>query len=267
MALTAQLPMGSINLIIVIIIVVIAIILALIYRMGYLNPRGKRRDRGNRMGSKGIEERYPATPQSINRSPAPLISRDVPQSGGRSLLVESKPMEVKPLQAQQNIDIERIEKLIKGLENTLVQVLKQTSADTADMILSKVDELKNIIRELTLQCSSQAPPFTQYGYIPGNLIDFKELFRAKHVSIIKDNDVLEYVGDPLPNDLLNTVINAGSDFSMYMVNNDYLYIIKYNDHKLVMRVDNYLDPVSVELLKLLYRHFIDEVFKPVSHGT
>lgn len=263
MALDAQSMVGNINLVIVLIVVVIAIILALIYRMGYFSTRGKR-SKGNKTGNKGFNETY--TPQPVSKPPTPLVSREVPQSGGRSLLVESKPMEVKPLQLQQSVDIERIEKLIKGLENTLIQVLKQTSADTADMILSKINELRNIIEELSLQCSSQSPPFTQYGYIPSNLIDFKELFKAKYVGLIREGDVLEYVGDPISNELLNTVINTNSDFSMYTVNNDYLYIIKYNDLKLVVELSNYLDPVSVELLRLLYRRFVDEVFRPGSRN-
>ncbi|WP_084019788.1 hypothetical protein [Vulcanisaeta thermophila] len=259
MSLSTQFSIGSINLVIIIIIAVVALVLALIYRLGYFG--GKRSNKGGRSG-RGSTEVYIPQSQPINKPPAPLVPRDVPQPGGRSLLIESKPMEVRPLQAQQGgVDIERIEKLIKGLESTLIQVLKQSSSDTADLILSKISELRRLIEDMASQCLSQASPFTLYGYTPGNLADFKDLFRAKYVGLVRNNVVIEYVGEPPGADVFNTIVGTSGDLVMYTVNSEYIYMVKYNDLRLIMRLDNYLDPLSVELLRLLYRRYVDEVVK------
>ncbi len=224
----------------IIMIVAIAVILALLYRLGYLGGRRGGKERGGETLEQVIPQYKPeqkvqqvqqrqrqgsATPQEVSAG-----------QGSRVLLVESRPVEIRPLQSPERpIDIERIEKLIRGgIENELVQVLKQTSADTVDIIISRINELKNYINQLERQCMVQNPPFIQMGYVPSSLSEFKELFRASFVGLMKGNDIIEYIGGELNvnEELVRSVINYNTDFMVIYSGDKYIYLIKYNDYHL-----------------------------------
>ena len=252
---------------VMIVIVVIAIILAVMYRLGYF--RGRRREDYSEGGVGQFTSAAEPLPrqQRANTSQYPSESREVPTGqGGRVLLIESRPVEVKPLQRpERSVDMERIEKLIRGLENELVQVLKQTSAETADQILSRIGELKNSIDQLMKQCSSQSPSFIQLGYVPSSIPEFKDLFRASFVALFKNGDMLEYTGDTnISDEVIRSLLNYDSDFIVLYLENEYAYLIKYNDYSLILTTNEYLDPISSGFAKLLFRRFIDEVFKSQS---
>ncbi|ADY01861.1 hypothetical protein VMUT_1657 [Vulcanisaeta moutnovskia 768-28] len=253
---------------VVIIIVAIAIVLAVLYRLGYFG--GKRREKGQ--GE--IPEQVIPQPKPEQRTPPrlrpssqyPPSPQEVPAGQGtRALLVESRPVEVKPLQSPERPpDTERIERLIRGIENELIQVLKQTSADTADLIISRINELRDYINQLERQCIMQSPPFVQMGYVPSSLSEFKELFKASFAGLMKGNDMLEYTGELSMDDeeLIKSIINYNTDFIAIYSNNKYVYLVKHNDYSLVLTTDEYLDPVSSGLVRLLFRRFIDETLKP-----
>ncbi|WP_054856997.1 hypothetical protein [Vulcanisaeta sp. JCM 16159] len=249
---------------VIIVIVVIAVVLALLYRLGYF---------GGRRGKKGQGEIEQAFPQykpeqksQQRQRPSPLQpSQEVPAGqGSRALLIESKPVDIKPLQSPEKpVDIDRIEKLIRGIENELVQILRQTSADTTDLLLSRINELKSYIGQLERQCLMQSPPFVQMGYIPSSLSEFKELFRASFVGLMKGKSIIEHVGEyNIDERLISSVVNYNMDLMVVYSGNKYVYLVKYGDYSLILSTDEYLDSVSSGLVRLLFKRFIDEVFKP-----
>ncbi|GAB6947511.1 hypothetical protein JCM16161A_16410 [Vulcanisaeta sp. JCM 16161] len=254
----------------VIAIVAIAVILALLYRLGYLGGR-----RGGKGQGKELEQVIPQykpeqkvqqIQQRQRQGPVPPAQEVTAGQGSRALLVESRPVEIRPLQSPERpIDIERIEKLIRGIENELVQALRQTSADTVDVIISRINELKNYIDQLERQCLVQNPPFIQMGYVPSSLSEFKELFRASFAGLMKGNDMIEYTGElGVDEELVRSFINYNTDFMVMYSGNKYVYLVKYNDYSLILSTEEYLDPVSSGLVRLLFRRFIDEVLKPQS---
>ncbi|WP_243678990.1 hypothetical protein [Vulcanisaeta distributa] len=146
----------------------------------------------------------------------------------------------------------------------MVQALRQTSADTVDVIISKINELKDYINQLERQCLVQNPPFIQMGYVPSSLSEFKELFRASFVGLMKGSDIIEYTGGELGvnEELVRSAINYNTDFMVIYSGNKYIYLVKHNDYSLVLSTEEYLDSVSSGLIRLLFRRFIDEVLKP-----
>ncbi|BDR92148.1 hypothetical protein [Vulcanisaeta souniana] len=266
------LQLGS-TLYIVVAIVAIAVVLAVLYRLGYFGGKRRRHNHGETtVQGVGVGTPQPRqgqrTQQSSSSTQYPLVPQEAPGGqGSRVLLVESKPMEVKPLQKPDRVmDIERLEKIIKGIENELIQILKQTSADTTDLLLSKVNELKNYIDQLNRQCLEQNPPFTQMGYVPSSLSEFRELFRASFVGLMRGKEMLEYTGEAGAGDeeLIKSVISYNADFMVLYNNGKYMYIIKHGEYSLALTVEEYLDSVSSGLVRLLFRRFIEEVLKPQS---
>ena len=251
----------------VIVIVVIAVILALLYRLGYFKGRRERKEQGEVPGpvSEQVIPQYKPEQKVQQRQRQSSAPQEVTAGqGSRVLLVESRPVEIKPLQSpERSIDIERIEKLIRGIENELVQVLRQTSADTVDVIISRINELRNYIDQLERQCLMQNPPFIQMGYVPSSLSEFKELFRASFVGLMKGSDMIEYTGELSVNEeLIRSAINYSTDFMVIYSSDKYIYLVKHNDYSLILSTEEYLDPVSSGLVRLLFRRFIDEVLKP-----
>ena len=259
-------PQFNVIMVAVIVIVVIAIIIALLYRLGYLGGRRERKSQGEIPGqiTELIPQYKPEQKVQQRQRQGPSSQEVTAGQGSRALLIESKPAEIRPLQSPERpIDIERIEKLIRGIENELVQVLKQTSADTMDVIISRINELKNYINQLERQCLMQNPPFTQMGYVPSSLSEFKELFRASFVGLMRGNDMVEYTGElNIDERLVRSVINYNMDFMVMYSNNKYIYLVKHDDYSLILLTDEYLDSVSSGLVRLLFRRFIDEVLKP-----
>ena len=261
--LTLQINVATIT---VIAVVVIAVILALLYRFGYFG--GKRGRKGQdeipEQATEQVIPQYRPEQKVQQRQRQGLAPQEVTAGqGGRVLLVESRPVEIRPLQSpERSIDVERIEKLIRGIENELVQVLRQTSADTMDAIISRINELKDYINQLEKQCLMQNPPFIQMGYVPSSLSEFKELFRASFVGLMKGGDMIEYTGElNVDEGLVRSVINYNSDFMVIYSGDRYIYLVKYNDYSLVLSTEEYLDSVSSGLVRLLFRRFIDEVLK------
>ncbi len=258
---------------IVVTIVAIAVVLAVLYRLGYFGGKHREHNHGETT-VQGVGVGTPQTrqvqrtQQSNSSTQHPLVPQEVPSGqGSRALLVESKPMEVRPLQKPDRAtDIERIERIIKGIENELIQILKQTSADTTDLLLSKINELRNYIDQLNRQCLEQNPPFTQMGYVPSSLSEFRELFNASFVGLMRGKDMLEYTGEASAGDeeIIRSVINYNTDFMVLYNNGKYTYIIKHKEYSLVLTVGEYLDSVSSGLVRLLSRRFIEEVLKPQS---
>ncbi|ADN50202.1 hypothetical protein [Vulcanisaeta distributa] len=250
----------------VIVIVATAVILALLYRLGYLGGRRGDKERGETLEQVIPQYKPEQKVQQVQQRQRQGLTTPQEVSAGqgsRVLLVESRPVEIRPLQSPERpIDIERIEKLIRGIENELVQVLKQTSADTVDIIISRINELKNYINQLERQCVVQNPPFIQMGYVPSSLSEFKELFRASFAGLMKGNDIIEYTGELNVNEeLVRSVINYNTDFMVIYSGGKYIYLIKYNDYSLILSTEEYLDSVSSGLVRLLFRRFIDEVLK------
>ncbi len=249
----------------VIVIAAIAVILALLYRLGYLGGRREGKEQGKTPEQVIPQYKPEQKVQQRQRQGSAMPPQEVTAGqGSRVLLVESRPVEIRPLQSPERpVDIERIEKLIRGIENELVQVLKQTSADTVDVIISRINELKNYINQLERQCMVQNPPFIQMGYVPSSLSEFKELFRASFVGLMKGNDMIEYTGGELNvgEELVRSIINYNTDFMVIYSGDKYIYLIKHNDYSLILSTEEYLDSVSSGLVRLLFRRFIDEVLK------
>ena len=255
---------GTLTFVIIVAAVAAAVVIALLYRFGYLSGRRTRKGQDARFNQAipqyGLEQRNQPRPRQASPQPQEVSAGQ----GSRALLIESRPVEIRPLQSPEKpIDIERIEKLIRGIENELVQVLKQTSADTTDAIISRINELKDYINQLERQCLMQSPPFVQMGYIPSSLSEFKELFRASFAGLMRGNDMIEYTGELGVNEeLVRSMANYGADFMVMYSGGKYVYLVKYGDYSLVLLTEEYLDSVSSGLVRLLFRRFIDEVLKP-----
>jgi hypothetical protein len=257
-------------LVVIVVVVAVAIVIALLYRFGYLRggARGKRGE-GNE-GGEGLEYVQPApnelqrNQQGVQRGPG--VGEVRVGQGGRALLVETRPVEVRPLQSpERSVDVDRIERLIRGIEGELVRVIKQSSADTADLLLSKIGELREYINQLIRQCSTQYPPFSQVGYVPSSISEFRELFRASFVGLLKSGEVVEYTGEQVVSDeLVRSLLSYNTDFVVMYYNDKYLYLTRYNDYSLMLITEDYLDPVSGGLVKILFRRFIDEAVKQQS---
>ncbi|MFB6470825.1 MAG: hypothetical protein TU36_006300 [Vulcanisaeta sp. AZ3] len=262
---------GEIVGIAIIIVVIIAIIMAVLYRLGYLgSKRGRSEDDGKSEPKKAsqLTSQYVSSLQPS--TPSQPTTREVPAGQGeRAVLIESRPLEVRPVQKpERSMDIERIERIIKDIENELTQVIKQSSMDAADLLLTRIGELRSYIDKLVSQCTMQYPPFVQTGYIPSSTLEFKELFGASFVGLLRNNEMLEYVGEPNPDyDFLKSLLSHNTDFVVIYYEGKYLYLIKYNNYSLALATENYLDPMSGGLLKLLFRRFVDEILTQQGQST
>ncbi len=252
---------------IVIVVVIAAIIIALLYRFGYFGGRRGKEEEGKPFNNPAPQYRPEQRDQPGQRqAPAQSVQEVTAGRGGRAFLVESRPVEIRPLQSPERpIDVERIERLIRGIENELVQVLKQTSADAMDVIISRINELKDYINQIERQCLMQNPPFVQMGYVPSSLSEFRELFGASFVGLMRGNDMIEYTGElGISEELLRSVINYNTDFMVMHGGGKYIYLVKHEDYSLILLTEEYLDSISSGLVRLLFRRFIDEILKPQS---
>jgi len=203
------------------------------------------------------------TPVEPQRQPQPIqYPQGIREVGSRSgVLLESKPVEVKPL--QRGIDIERIEKIIKGIQTALEQLIRQSSAETADVIIAKLMELKAELEKISIQCSMQYPPFTQVGYVPQSILEFKELLSARYVAVYLGGSVIESQGDSANVDE-DIVRSMRGDLAVSLVGDDLIYMIRYGNYRLLAVTKHYLDSISMNLLRELFRRYIDEVRIPGS---
>ncbi|MFP3484867.1 MAG: hypothetical protein RXO23_02705 [Vulcanisaeta sp.] len=241
-------------------VVVIAIIIALLYRLGYFGRGG--RDEGGEevMHAQVTSEQLRKEQGDVQRAQG---RSEVGVQGGRALLVETRPVGVRPLQSPERpVDLESIEKLIRGIEGELVKIIRQTSAETADLLLTKVSELRQYIDQLVRQCTAQYPPFSQVGYVPSSISEFRELFGATYVELVRGGEVIEYTGEQtVDEELVKQLLNYNMDFMVVYHNGKYIYLVRHDDYSLILVTENYLDPVSSGLVKTLFRRFIEEAIK------
>jgi len=83
--------------------------------------------------------------------------------------------------------------------------------------------------------------------------------------LLKDGEVVEYTGEQVVSDeLVRSLLGYNTDFVVMYYNDKYLYLTRYNDYSLMLITEDYLDPVSGGLVKILFRRFIDEAVKQQS---
>jgi hypothetical protein len=126
------------------------------------------------------------------------------------------------------------------------------------MVLAKLAELKLELEKISTQCSPQYPPFTQVGYVPQSLLEFKELFLAKYVAMYTDGSIVEYEGSPEGWGTEDLVRSPG-ELTVSLLGEDFAYMVRHRNHQLILITRQYLDSVSLNLLREFFRKYIDEV--------
>ena len=178
---------------------------------------------------------------------------------GKSISVEKHEVNI---QEVLNRNFELL-KEIRNMLSALESLIKFTTSEAIDVVTSRLEDLKREIQ--SIRSLITYPPFVQVGYVPQTLSEICSMFKLNAIQIRDSSraiidqygidEDLEKVIDVMF-DLIDKITLSQATFNL---GNKYISVIKINKVILFVSSNQYLDVISLSLLRDIVKKYLENV--------
>ncbi len=173
----------------------------------------------------------------------------------RMRLQESKPVGVAPVATGVQSRVEDVSQKISELKKVLENVLTAIGE-----IGEKMERLsRDISQALQVKQQEVQPLFTQVGYTPSDLGEFRDLLNASYVALYKGEELVDSRGEGGIDEEFIREVSKRFDLAVLNLGDVWLYVIRHGDYALIASCKALYDSTSIQVLKALFKRFVEDV--------